>query len=249
MGWKIFKHSLLMVFRNFWKALHIAGVPSLISAAVFLGYFFLAMLFGVFGEFDSQSPTLILLIVAGGILMFATIYFSIFWIVVAWHRFVLLEETPQGIFPPLRMDRMWAYFGRVLQIFAVFILPALLSLGVVNAFLQSNVAMAIAIGAVLFFTLSVFAYRLSLILPAAALGKRLTMSEAWEATKGQTGSIIALLLLMIGFQIGTMAVFTVLNFIPIVGAIVQIIGQMLLTILGASVLTTLYGVYVEKREL
>lgn len=38
---------------------------------------------------------------------------SLYWVTVAWHRFIILDEQPHGIFPKLHLGRIWAYIWRL----------------------------------------------------------------------------------------------------------------------------------------
>jgi len=39
---------------------------------------------------------------------------SLYWVTVAWHRFVILDEQPSGILPKLHLGQVWGYIWRLL---------------------------------------------------------------------------------------------------------------------------------------
>lgn len=39
---------------------------------------------------------------------------SLYWVTVAWHRFVILDEQPNRILPKIHLGRIWAYIWRLL---------------------------------------------------------------------------------------------------------------------------------------
>lgn len=250
-GWQIFRHSLSMVLRNFGRALHIYAVPWLIAvAAVFLVVLAAGLPFDMLGggvaePVDASTAKLVLVFFA----MFVIIVLTSLWIAVAWHRYVLLEETPQGVMPPIHQDRIAAYFGRGLLLFLAFLIPGAILAFLIATLVQISVGSAIFFGAILGFALAVLFYRLSVILPAAALGKKMSFSDALETTKGATGPIVVAGICFLILQIVTNFAASLLAFIPLVGFLASILTAMFLTMVGISILTTLYGVYVEKREL
>ena len=96
----------------------------------------------------------------------------------------------------------------------------------------------------------VLLYRLSPILPAAALGNKLSFSEAIKATKGATFSFVVL-----GFSLAILSIlfsFAELLFMHSPMAImigVQLLFAWLIFLLNLSIITTIYGHYVEGRPL
>lgn len=241
LGWQIFTHSVRLVWANRGVALRLSAVLYIISAIVQVWTKELQV-----GDVAAATPG------TGSVfldLILAVVSLIIsLWIAVAWHRYILLEEIPDGYLPQWHGDRMAAYFGRS-------ILIMLVMLGVI---LVSSVPLIIGMsGAIggpflalgIIFAIFVF-YRLCAILPSSAMGKPITMREAWVATEGTTGTIIVLIICMI--------VCLFLMFMPaaLFGAISTalgmaylIIAQWFVTMFGISIFTTFYGYFIEKREL
>jgi len=91
--------------------------------------------------------------------------------------------------------------------------------------------------------------RMALVLPAVALNDRLTIGQAWQETSGQTGPIIVLALALASIN---MVVPMVISFAfgDLVWINFALMGlyQWFYFMLGISILSTLYGHIVQKRE-
>lgn len=253
LGLEIFVHSVRMVLRNLKQALQISVVPALIGGVLVFGLFYL---FDIpFEDFDSGTTGFPAGVTSGSLAMFlvcvlAVAMIVVFWIVVSWHRFVLLEEYPSGVLPPFRFDRILAYFGRVLLLGILAIIVMLPASLISGGVMQASVVIGFVFWIVMVAFLWIGFYRLSPMLPGAAIGKPVTLPEAWQATAGVNGQILLLVILSLMFQFLMQFLAGLLMFIPIVGLIVVILLVMLiLPLINVSILTTMYGVFIEKRDL
>lgn len=250
-GWQIFLHSLRQVFGNFGAAIKISAVPYLIIVAA-------TVALGISNWSDPKARGDA---VANGtfpwgrLALFCLIWtVSWYWIAVAWHRFVLLNERP-GAIPAFRVDRVWAYFLRSLKV-SLFVIPLALVIGLVfgfvGAFVLHRVSQVIAVQVMTFTALALmfpFLYRLTASMPAAALGAPETVSDAWRATAGQFGALFVVTLLLIGGStILRLAGSSILGG-TIFGTIWGYVIDWIAPLIGVSILTTLYGHYIEKRPL
>jgi hypothetical protein len=88
------------------------------------------------------------------------------------------------------------------------------------------------------------------MLPAAALGQKLSLGDAWQATKGESGTIVTLALIVVGASV-IIQLPSWLNDDPtsIINIVYSLVVNWFATIIGISVLTTLYGHFVEKRPI
>lgn len=253
LGWNIFVHSLRMVFGNLLQVLQIVVGPALIATAAIIGLFALS---GIPLEaFDENSTGLPPGVNTGAFILFLialvlVMFFTMGWIAVAWHRFILLEEYPRGIFPAFLFDRILAYFGRGLML-VILMMIAYLPMGLVLAMLGENLVPVSATLTVIYTVfLVVCFYRVSIILPAAAIGKPITIGEAWNNTAGIGGAVIVLVLVSILFQFLVQLAVGFLAIIPVLGILVALFfGTLILPMINVSILTTMYGVFIEKREL
>lgn len=245
LGWQIFKHSFNMVIRNFGRALHIWAVPWLIAVVLL---FVLAMSVGLTFETqpDDMNPFSLAVF---AISMIVIVIATALWIAVDWHRFILLEETPSSILPPIHRDKMLAYLGRGFVLFLLFLVAGIVLFGLVAALSNLFPLIGIILGIVIGFGMMVVFYRLSLILPAAALGQHLTLKEALDATRGTTGTIIVIGLCLFLLELALQLVAAALSIIPLLGVLASFAVSMFLAMLGISIMTTLYGYYIEKRSL
>ncbi len=170
---------------------------------------------------------------------------------VSWHRFVLRDELG----PPTRLDSyVWRYAGNFLLIVLMVAAPMLL-IGVALAFMQTA-ASVILIPAGLLAGATV--YRLSIKLPAVALGKSdFSFRDAWKVSEGYFWQLLGVFLLNTAMLLG--AVLLLLAIIsgvslasPLAAQVVALILsaaiQLFYTLFNASVFTSLYGFFVERRE-
>ncbi|MCP5038146.1 MAG: hypothetical protein GY945_11170 [Rhodobacteraceae bacterium] len=119
-----------------------------------------------------------------------------YWVTVAWHRFVILDEQPNGILPKLHLGRIWAYVWRLFLLsvvigFAVVLPLAILSriFGAGGEINIANYSQALVNGplAVVFNVIgtAAFAYaflRYSPFLVAAAIGAPIKAATGREST-------------------------------------------------------------------
>ncbi len=173
------------------------------------------------------------------------------WTAVSWHRYVLLEEVPSGLVPTFHLQ-IWPYFWRGVLIALVLGLAMLFAAFVTSAIASAVGVPLLAVASTLILTLlmSWTFYLLSPILPAAALGQKMSFAQAWEHSEDFAGAIFAL-------TISHLVFVGVLNFVlgmiagqlgPI-GVFLSVVVNWFSIMLGISVLTSIYGVVVEERTL
>lgn len=250
LGYKIFVHSVMMVLRNLKQALQITVIPAILAI---VGILFLASsLIGigdlgalVVGETPNpESLTGVWLFLAVSVAIYAFISFSV---IVNWHRFVLLEEYPRGWWPTFKTNRILAYFGNVLLL-SVLLLLIFAPVMILSFRLDGNwgkITLGIGALAMVYTT-----YRCAVVLPASAIGQPISIKEAWGSTSGATAAIIVLFLVSFVFQLVLQLVFFLIALVPVLGLILVLIPSMLiLPLINVSILTTMYGVFVEKRSL
>lgn len=262
MSWQLVKHAILMVFNNLGDAVRVSLGPFAI------GLFAIGIVVMITGA-DSEVAALMEALsledeelaaeaidgVSGqsilSIVLAALIYCLVLcWVAVAWHRFILLEEFP-GFLPTLPIDRVFAYFGRAaIVLIACGIVVALGSMLVITIF----GGLASGISVFLVFAIGVFAailvYRFLLSLPSVAVGEPISLGAAWEVSRGQSGTILFMLLILAGINgVAQLALNTIILISPLLGFAFSIVIAWLSMIIGVSILTTLYGHLVEGRDL
>lgn len=246
MGFGIFKHSLKMVFSDLGTVFRIS-IP--VFLVILIGGIVLVGMIGI-NNLNTAGPGLIVLM---AIIVVAYI-FAVLWMAVAWHRYVLLEEYPNGVLPPLHQGRILAYFGRGILLTLIFggviFVGAFVLGGLASGGAPAVSALVMIIGIVGLLLVVWSAQRLSVILPAAAIGKPIGIGEAWEKTAPIAKSLILLLVIyflfsfVLGFIQGILMAFA-----PILGLIYQVVFAWLNTVIGLSILTTTYGIAVEGRSI
>jgi len=169
---------------------------------------------------------------------------------VSWQRFILRDELSRG----LRLDGnvlRYALYTFLLLLAAV--VPAVLSLAAV--LVEPSVAALTLPGVVL---LGGVVTRLSVKLPAVALGDRnFTFREAWKASEGNFWPCLGVFLLTWAITLG--GLFSLMLVGSGMAQLNSTLGELFITVgvilmqlfyavFNASVFTSLYGFFVERRE-
>ena len=187
-------------------------------------------------------------------------------IAVNWHRFILRNEVAEGS-QRLRLDGLvWRYF---LFVIVIFLLLALVTFGgvfgltlvsVVLSYASKALGILIGIFVGLPLVLLVFGMsaRWSVKLVAIAMGnKDYTLSDAWRDTKGNTWRLTGLeflfgcVLLLIGTVNGgaeLFAAFVGSSLLAAVAAGVTVLVGWFSTLMGITMLTSIYAFFVEKKQ-
>lgn len=254
-GVQIFLHSVRQVVANMQPALQVSAVPYVLQALLAFAILGPQVLTGQRTTFEVGEMT-------GGqlwqMLAFVPIIVvPMIWVAVAWHRFVLKGEMPHGLVPAFNAGRIWGYFLRSLAIICV-MLPLLIALGLVGGLVSSsfltpdgsNLAAAASMFLIFVFPITAVSYRFSTALPATALEKAGEFWAGWDATKGEFATISVMTL------ISTAAFFLVSEAgIRLFGGsaplafIWEFVWGWFSMMIGLSILTTLYGHYIEGRPL
>jgi hypothetical protein len=236
MGVKLFMQAIRLVLNNWRDALRITGL--LYFVPVIAAHF-------VFAGADPESPPPL------GILVVLVTFVCSMWIAVAWHRFILLDERPAGLLPPFEGGRVLSYFGYSLLLGFIAV-PVVVVVSLVvggMAAIAGPPILVIALPIMVFIILTI-GYRLGLILPASSVGKPLKLNEAWAATSGANGDVIVLALLSAGGSLLlTLPTLVLVGPLAPLGQIWDAVSTWFAVLVGVSILTTLYGVFIEGRAL
>ena len=169
---------------------------------------------------------------------------------VSWHRFILRDEMSHG----LRLDgNVLRYAGNTLLIMLAMLVPSLLFL---VAVLGAPATAVIGLPALVLLGGAVT--RLSIKLPAVALGNRdFTFGNAWRVSEGNFWPCLGVFLLSWAITLGGLLVLILAGGAleqanSLLGQIFTLAGAVLLqlfySIFNASVFTSLYGFFVERRD-
>lgn len=253
MSFRIFMHALRMVFGDLLTVLKVS-LPVIIVIVVGV-VFFLSQIETMMMQ--ARMPGMGMPSGIGGLFGFFLLYLiAMIWMAVSWHRYCLLAEYPGAVLPNFHGDRILAYIGKSVLLFIVFFIVGMVGSFVIGGIMAAGrgsgvmAALGGALGLVGVIFLMIAFYRLSLILPAAAIGQPLGLGEAWNATRNMTMTIVGVVIIaFLFFLIVNLVVMAITMVIPPLGAVSQIVLTWLQTVIGLSILTTIYGVAVEGRDI
>ncbi len=247
-GFQLFLHSVKQVFGNMGAAVRISGLLFMvqIAASVFLGG--AAMVPGGAAGRGAEGYMILPLIVT---------LITGLWIAVAWHRYVLIVEEPTSIVPAFHGHQLLSYLGYSLLICLILIIPAVLLGALAGIIFKALYSMGAALGVVgsliatlvILVPVMVIALRLSPVLPAAALGEGLGIRGAWASTEGAAPDFLSLALIagLASFLID-LPLFAFMSLMPL-AMLWAFLTSWVKMMVGASILTTVYGHYIQKRPL
>jgi hypothetical protein len=169
---------------------------------------------------------------------------------VSWHRFILRDESRS----PLTVDGLvLRYAGHSLLITVMVMIPVLA--GILLAYAVPVFTIVLL---PLSFAAGTVATRLSVKLPAVALGRTdFSFQDTWKATENNIWPIFGVFLLngliiLIAILLMSLAVSMLGQLSPAAGLALKVVGmpvlQTALTLFNASVFTSLYGFFVERRD-
>ena len=246
---QIFAHSVRLVLNHLDVALRVSLVLYLVQISVMVAQYLnpprIERINGVDVALLDPGPAILIALLS----LLATV--ASLWIAVAWHRFVLTGEQPRGWLPEWQGGRMLGYLGRSLLIGIIVVLavaaasiPLMMLMAVMPGVVQSFLPFAmVALGSVIIF-------RLGVMLPAGTIDRKLTLRQAWQATSGQTDTILVLALVAAGAAV-VVQIPTLVSGDPgsLISLVYSIAVNWFVTMIGVSMLTTLYGHFVEGRAI
>ena len=263
LGFRLFLHALRMILGNLSAAFRIS-VPLFLMAAL-LAWMSLTIARhpaaaampggGVRVPFEALPAGFGI----GFLLAIFLAVIAFLWTAVAWHRYTLLEETPGALLPPWNGGAIWSYFVAaivwVLLVFAVGLAISIVG-GFVLAMFSGSLShgspavVALVFGAIVYVPIVIVSYRIAPILPAAAIGRKISVGDAWRATSGANGALFFMALVTVVVSLAASAPVAALEAVSLTLALIwQALVNWFGMLLGISILTTLYGHFVEKRDL
>jgi hypothetical protein len=209
---------------------------------------------------DRKAMSIQLGLVSFGLAVLAMVAFSS--IAVNWHRYILFDEVPQGWARFRLDDKVWRYIGNTILIFLIFAAAELVfALGAgVLYFILRGFSLIIIVPAVIAALLAAisYGYRLAIKLPAIAVGRESsTFGEMLDLTNGNFWQLIGLGCLSFLVLIGLALALGLLSYLVaatgqqmllFITIALQLVINWIATIFGVTMLTSLYGFFVEKRE-
>lgn len=253
LAWQIIIHSVRQVFGNLGAALRISALLMAIQFSVTTWF---TSRMAEMGLTDPLNPPTEIPagVGASSLTMLIVAFVAGPWVAVAWHRYVLLEEAPGAALPAWNGGRWAAYLWAMLRVGSVVVgvvFIGLIVLGTILALLgamtQGN-APKLTIVALLAGTY--IGYRLCLVMPAAALGEQMSVGTSWKTTAPGSKQIVFLTMILLGFSLAVPVIGVAVSVVsPAIGMLVQMVISWALFLIGASVMTTLYGHFHQGRSL
>lgn len=245
------RHNIAYAFRISWPW-YLIVIPLTIAVSLVLSY-------AAGGDLMQNQGLAFLNNMVSGLLL----GFAFASIAVNWHRYILLDEVPdsRGI---LRLDdTVLRYFGNIILIFIILVAAGFLvgiPLGIIAALtsLAASQLFPILLFIIIVPIAGTIAMRLSVKLPAVALGRaNFRLKDAFAVTRGNNMPIFLVALFEIVCFLGSLfligllaAALNKLNpaLAIAVAYVLHFAANWLITIFSITVLTSLYGFFVEGRD-
>lgn len=248
LGWKLFKRALMLIVENLGPALRVSLLPYGVAVAISL---WVALRWPEWAGVMTLDPDMpppggfVAATLASGLV---TIVASL-WVAVGWHRYILMGEEPRGWVPVFHGNLILGYLGRsiIVGIVVLLIVLAVSTMGAVLLLPLFGPAAAPAVSAIGFFAAAIFFYRIGLILPAGTVEAPMRINAALVATKGQSGAIIILAFLTVGFSFALQIPTQLDGGAGVIDAVYQAVVGWIGLMLGVGTLTALYGYLIEGR--
>lgn len=235
-GLQIIISAITDVRRNFYEALAVSGL---------LWISVMALQVVILGGIPADATAEDVMREHSGSLAFLNLvtFFVSVWIAVAWHRFILLGERPKGALPRVHLSQMLGYLWMTIQIMLVAGVVGMV-VGLVGVLIVGPTSILILM--VLVPVIYVF-YRISPMLPTAALGQRLSMADAWKSTQSIQGPVFSAGLFA---TVGGFFITAIGAAMPgfLLGLLGSLITGWLVVIVGVSVVSTIYRLAVEGGD-
>ena len=262
-SWKIFRRSVLIVSDNLKEAFRISG--AIFVAAVFASSALNVFLTGdlIIGppQFqtvtnDSGQDQLMalnfssekMIALLGGNFIF---FIAMSWIAIAWHRFILIEESGNQLFPIWNNLRVLKYSIKTIAIISsvifILIIPFFLFFIFINGL--GLVAILPIVNILLFISFYYLFFRAGLVLPSIALDETMSIRKSFRETKDISNEIWGLAAIVITMILSIGIISGILAPSNIIGVLVTSFFQWIVVMISASLMTTLYGHVVERRPI
>ena len=247
-GWQIFVHSVRLIVNNLGNALRVSALLYLVQVASQIYAYTQAPLPAELEGMTAEQLVASSNAGTSALLFLASVVASL-WIAVGWHRFVLEEEYPRGWLPNWHGGAMLSYLWRSFLVFLAVVVLMLVAFLVVVMVAMVAPPLFMIFGFGMVGLASYLFFRLGVTLPAIAVGHKLSLRESWAATRDRDGAVVILAFI----TIAATALIQLPNFAgeprSLLTLIYTLVTGWIATMVGISVLTTLYGHYVQGRPI
>jgi hypothetical protein len=241
-GWALFIFAFRILWHNRADALRMSLVP----AGSVLGF---AMLL-YFVDPSGLDETIFSVL---GVLLWSA--FMLVWLNVGWHRFVLLSQRSAMGLPPVSLSGVLSY-GALSALMFILALGVLFVEIFFFGLLPRNSALQMFGQPLLIVVIFALLLRLSVMLPAAAIGRRVLLQDVWQATRGAWVELIigGVCVALVQSALLALAVIPAEELLrsrdePLVMIPALILASAFNALLFSSFLNAVYGHYVEKRPI
>lgn len=257
--WLIFNHAIQQLTEN-WRAASQIALPAIIVSFALDAFLYRDYLFLYINDLTKAHLDVVVSFYTGNNKQsYAAFFFKallILSVAIAWHRHILINEAP-SVVPRLHLTRMLVYIFKGSLIFIPVILFMLATFLPFFVYAASENTPSGRLSFVVFFVLFLMlpivllaSLRMSTILPGAALGAPTSFRETWSKTTGQTGVFFGLGVLFIVMAILSNVAKFPAPLMPLIAALaLQTVVVFIQILVSLSILTTLYGHYIENRPL
>ena len=251
-AWKLLRQSVLQLFKNLPDTMKISGFLYGLIAILRRGY---EVYFGI--SFDQalsagpeQGQSINGWLWPSAVILSILSIVTMLWISVAWHRYILLKQAPRAFIPEFYFKPTLVYFQKSVLMVLLASLPMLLLFLPYWMYQDAYPYTLIGVLVLSFLLLVPFCatilFRLTPLLSAAALGHDLGLKAAWTVTRGQTLTLFFLF----APPFGAFVFFAQLNQeVTLLSLLQETVLGWVGVMLWTSLVTTVYGHYVEKRSL
>lgn len=251
LGLRLFMLSARMVANNWQAALQIVVLPfslvviSAIALGLVTGVDVASIWAGNINAENTDGPVLVALSLFG--LAYAVMCT---WIAVYWHRYILLEELPKGFVYQVDWTAIWAYLVKGFVLSMMTLIPVLILVVLITVVLAGAGSSTDFLGPIAGVVVLVLFMRSFIVLPGLAIGRKMTLREGWQAGAGHMPAfvLIAVIELLIG-KANEAIPTSLVPAVPLIGFVLSLVLGICLLLISVSVLTTLYGYFVEKRAI
>ena len=258
----LIRHTLRLIWQNIGVALRISIPWAVLTFAAVIVAAMLASM-----AQSGEAPGMALLSFAVFVGAFIVMLFGFGAAATAWHRYILLNELPSGFLPRPPSGLVWPYVGRAFVISLILMavaIPAMMMFFILLGGITgegANPSATIILGAVLVLNVLIqFVFmRLAISLPAVALGNRgFSISQAWKQSSSEKITIfwVVVIMTLVAGLVQAITGYGETGGDPaameqpgILIIVLQLALSWLYVMFGICILTTLYGVIVERREI
>lgn len=171
------------------------------------------------------------------------------WVLVGWHRYVLLGEGPGRLGPGWNGDKMLSYFGYVVLISLISLVPLSVLLLIGSSSLEGAGLGQEIYALVIFLPIYYLSTRLSLVLPSVAVAGPVGIAASWSKTAALSSTIWKISAALVALELALFVLATGVGPSSLMADAILLVGYGFIGLYGASILTTLYGYLVEGRAL